>query len=435
MLAHGTILQNRYQIDQPLGQGGMGAVYLARDLRLGNNLVALKENSGGDARQFEQEAILLASLKHPNLPRVQDHFVLMNGQYVVGQYLVMEYIEGTDLDSQLQNGALSETNVRAWFDQILDAVGYLHSRGVVHRDIKPANIRITPTGQAMLVDFGIAKVMQGRQKTLTGAKAVTPGFAAPEQYRGGTDARSDIYSLGATMYTLLTGSVPPDAQSLERGSATLTKPRALNRAISANAEQVTMQAMNVNPTARFSSAGEMKQMLHSGATIPAPGTSNSGGNLPTRYAIFGGMGLAILGVCVLGGMLLNSLFNSIPAPTVAPPTHAVLATFTPRLEPTDTVLPTDTLPSAADPTAPGNALTPTKVVVDKPTPQGSSICGTGEKPAFISDVVLAKDTQGTNFEPQDVTDKYEPSQATFHAVVTLKDAPKNLQLGSTWHLV
>lgn len=257
MLAPGIILQNRYQIVRVLGQGGMGAVYLALDLHLGNLSVAVKENSGGDPSQFEQEAILLAGLKHPNLPRVQDHFVLPNG----AQYLVMEYVEGTDLDMQLRNGALPEVQVRGWLDQIFDAVAYLHAQRVIHRDIKPANIRITPKGQAMLVDFGLAKVMQSGKPTYTGAKAVTPGFAAPEQYRGGTDARSDIYSLGATMYALLTGSVPPDALALEQGSALLVSPRVLNPRLGPQIEQCILRALQLPPPQRFQNVDAMRQAL------------------------------------------------------------------------------------------------------------------------------------------------------------------------------
>lgn len=228
MLTPGLLLQNRYQIIRLLGQGGMGAVYQANDLRL-QRVVAVKENNGGDAQQFQQEAILLANLSHSNLPRVIDHFAESTG----AQYLVMDYIEGEDLDTMLtRQGALPETQVLAWLDQILDAVAYLHNHGVIHRDIKPANIKITPSGQAVLVDFGIAKVFQSGRATFSGARAVTPGFASPEQYRGGTDQRSDIYSLGATLYALVTGQTPPDALTLAGRSAMLMPPRSLNSAMS-----------------------------------------------------------------------------------------------------------------------------------------------------------------------------------------------------------
>ena len=257
MLTLGTLLQNRYRIITLLGQGGMGAVYQAQDLRLGQ-VVALKENLGGDPRQFQQEAVLLANLHHPNLPRVIDHFVEPNGV----QYLVMDYVEGEDLETCVaRQGALPEAQVLAWFEQILDAIAYMHSRGVIHRDIKPANIKITPTGQAVLVDFGIAKVYQPGRPTVTGAKAATPGFASPEQYRGGTDARSDIYSLGATLYALVTGQVPPDALALAGRSAMLMPPRMLNSALSVQTEQAIVQAMAILPDQRFQNASAMRRAL------------------------------------------------------------------------------------------------------------------------------------------------------------------------------
>jgi photosystem II stability/assembly factor-like uncharacterized protein len=266
MLAQGTLLQNRYRIITLLGQGGMGAVYQAQDLRLGQ-VVALKENLGGDPRQFQQEAVLLANLHHPNLPRVIDHFVEPNG----AQYLVMDYVEGEDLESRLaRQGALPEAQVLAWFDQILDAVAYLHSRGVIHRDIKPANIKVTPAGQAVLVDFGIAKVYQRGLPTPTPARAGTPCFAAPEQYRGGTDQRSDIYSLGATLYALLTGQSPPDAIALEGGSAILAQPRVLNYRISLQAEQAILRAMAILPLQRFQSIDEMRRALVAPVVLTAP---------------------------------------------------------------------------------------------------------------------------------------------------------------------
>ena len=254
MLQPGIILQSRYQILQLLGQGGMGAVYLARDHRL-NQLVALKENSIGNLRQFYQEAQILARLRHPNLPRVSDHFVESNG----AQYLVMDYVEGEDLETMRQrHGALPEAEIRVWLDQILDALVYLHSQNVIHRDIKPENIKLTPSGQVMLVDFGIAKVYQTGQLTRSSQKFGSPGYASPEHYRGGTDQRSDIYSLGATIYALLTGRIPPDALSLESGSAILASPRVLNRGLSEQITKVILQAMEVRPSARWQDAATMR---------------------------------------------------------------------------------------------------------------------------------------------------------------------------------
>ncbi|MBN2550836.1 MAG: serine/threonine protein kinase, partial [Anaerolineales bacterium] len=201
-LSPGQTLNNRYRIVTLLGQGGFGAVYRAWDLNL-ERPRALKENldtSEAAQRQFKREAQLLSDLSHPNLPKVIDHFVLP-GQ---GQYLVMEYVEGEDLQQMLERqGPLTEAQALDWIGQVCEALIYLHSQTppVIHRDIKPANIKITPQGKAMMVDFGIAKASAAGQKTTVGARAVTPGYSPPEQYgQGTTDAQSDVYALGATLY-------------------------------------------------------------------------------------------------------------------------------------------------------------------------------------------------------------------------------------------
>jgi eukaryotic-like serine/threonine-protein kinase len=197
------VINQRYRIVKLLATGGFGAIYRAWDLQ--NNLpCALKENldnSPESQRQFAEEADMLIKLNHPNLPRVWEHFVI-HGQ---GQYLVMDFIEGDNLETMRlrSGGALSVNAVLLWIYQICDALVYLHSQNppIIHRDIKPANILITSSGNAMLVDFGIAKRATGRNTT-QGARGVTPGYSPPEQYTGaGTNERSDIYSLGATLYT------------------------------------------------------------------------------------------------------------------------------------------------------------------------------------------------------------------------------------------
>jgi serine/threonine protein kinase len=168
-------------------------------------------------RQFLREAKILANLSHPNLPRVTDYFL----EKTNGQYLVMDFVEGQDLQQMLEDrgGPFSEGQAAEWASQISDALAYLHSQSppIIHRDIKPANIRITPAGKAVLVDFGIAKVFDPQVKTTVGARAVSPGYSPVEQYGiGKTDRRTDIYALGATLYTLLTGVEPPE--STQRGN-------------------------------------------------------------------------------------------------------------------------------------------------------------------------------------------------------------------------
>lgn len=273
----GQLLHNgRYRIDGQLGQGGMGAVYRAWDMNL-NIPVAVKENldtSTEAQKQFGREAHLLARLSHPNLPRVIDHFFIP-GQ---GQYLVMDYVEGEDLQSMLNRlGALPEPQVLAWVGQVCDALGYLHSQPspVIHRDIKPANIRIRPDGRAMLVDFGIAKVYDAHLATTVGARAVTPGYSPPEQYGGGiTDTRSDIYALGATLYHLLTGNPPPESVIRAAANVPVPPPRQVNPQVSPMAEQAILKAIDVATERRFQSVAELRAALtapasHAGAAPTA----------------------------------------------------------------------------------------------------------------------------------------------------------------------
>jgi serine/threonine protein kinase len=263
-LTPGQILNNRYRIVKLLAQGGFGAVYRAWDINM-ERPRALKENletSQESQRQFKREAQILDDLSHPHLPKIIDHFVLP-GQ---GQYLVMEFVEGEDLCQALERvgGPLPEAQALAWIGQICDALTYLHNHTppVIHRDIKPANIKIDPQGRVMLVDFGIAKVYDPSQKTTRGARAVTPGYSPEEQYLsvGRTDARTDIYALGATLYTLLTGQTPPEAPERNMG-VTLPPIRTLNPAVSPQVEAAVMKAMQIAPDDRFQSAAEFKQAL------------------------------------------------------------------------------------------------------------------------------------------------------------------------------
>ena len=214
-LAPDTVLQNRYRIVRQLGRGGMGAVYEAVDERLGI-AVALKETLSSEAsmrKQFEHEARLLASMQHPALPRVSDHFV--EGDRA---FLVMQFIGGVDLARIIaqQPGPLPREQVIAWADQLLDALIYLHTRDrqVIHRDIKPHNLKLTSTGQIALLDFGLAK-SQPSDPSITSSQAFfgyTRHYAPLEQIQDQrTDPRTDIYALGATLYHLLTGTKPPDA--------------------------------------------------------------------------------------------------------------------------------------------------------------------------------------------------------------------------------
>lgn len=263
VLSSGIVLNQRYRIVKLLGKGGFGAVYRAWDIKL-NGPCALKESldtSPPAQKQFNREASLLFNLRHSSLPRVFDSFVV-EGQ---GQYLVMDFVEGDDLSQLLEQmgSPLPEDQVMDWVSQICEPLIYMHSQAppIIHRDIKPANIKITPGRGAVLVDFGIAKAYDPELKTTVGARAVTPGYSPQEQYgQGSTDARSDVYSLGATMYALLTYEEP--VESIQRAlGQKMPHPRTLNPKISVETEGVIMKAMELQSARRYQSMSEMKSAL------------------------------------------------------------------------------------------------------------------------------------------------------------------------------
>src|SRR5436305_812435 len=274
MLAPDTLLQNRYLIQKQIGQGGMGAVYVATDQRFGST-VALKETFFDDAamrRAFEREARLLNHLRHSALPRVSDYFADEQGEF-----LVMEYIEGPDLLEKLKErrAAFPISEVLNWADQLLDALDYLHTQEtpVIHRDIKPQNLKLTPKGQIILLDFGLAKGSLGQSTMMTSRSVFgfTPNFAPLEQIQGaGTDPRSDLYSLGATVYYLMTGITPPDA--LTRATAVLNgQPDPLRPAsevhvqVSAAVAEVINNALAQNANRRPQTAAAMREALRDAA--------------------------------------------------------------------------------------------------------------------------------------------------------------------------
>jgi len=269
----GALLHKRYRIVEILGQGGMGSVYRAVDENLGVD-VAVKENlftTDEYARQFRLEAVILANLRHDNLPRVTDHFVI-SGQ---GQYLIMDYIEGEDLRHRMEReGNISGDEAIRIGSAMCDALQYLHTRkpAIIHRDMKPGNVRITPDGPIYLVDFGLAKLVKGSQATTTGARAMTPGYSPPEQYgTARTDPRTDIYSLGATLYAGLSGVIPEDGLARAMDNVELTPLRKRNPIVSRKLANVIEKAMAVHPEDRFQSAEEFKEaLLTSSIKTPQP---------------------------------------------------------------------------------------------------------------------------------------------------------------------
>ena len=273
-----TILRKRYKLTNIVGHGGMGNVYRAEDMRLPGRLCAIKEiqpdpNETPEAwaqaqEQFLKEASILAQLDHPNLPKVSDFFT-EDGR----DYLVMDYVPGQDLKQILeesrQNGRpLTESQILIWAEQIMDALAYLHRQSppVLHRDIKPANIKLTPDGRIKLVDFGLVKLMlPDDNRTITVVQGRGTALYTPlEQYGGDgghTDARTDIYALGATLYHLLTDVPPPDAKARFLNPRSLQAPRTLRPAISPSVSEAVMWAMEMHPDERPSSIASFREVL------------------------------------------------------------------------------------------------------------------------------------------------------------------------------
>jgi TonB family protein len=275
MISPNTILQNRYQIVRLLGSGGMGTVYEALDQRL-NLTVALKETLAPTEelrRAFEREARLLANLNHASLPRVIDQFVEGDGQY-----LVMDYISGDDLDvmSKKKGTPFSVNEVMMWADDLLQALEYLHSHQppIIHRDIKPANIKVSAKGNAILLDFGLAKGSAGDMSLAAVSQSIqgySANFASLEQIQGDkTTEQSDLYSLGVTLYYLLTFIKPVGA--LKRAAALINDEpdplipiKQVLPDIHDHISKVIMNAVALKPAARPKSAKEMRSKLSENA--------------------------------------------------------------------------------------------------------------------------------------------------------------------------
>lgn len=284
MTVPGAILQGRYQINEQLRQGGMGTVFKAKDLRL-NRTVAVKACQFTDERlqkQFELEAQLLAVLRHPALPIVSDHFGEDNELF-----LVMDYIHGEDLGEVLQGRKepFPPDDVLRWADQLLDALIFMHSQTppIIHRDIKPQNLKLF-RNQIFLLDFGLAKGSPEMKATMS--KSIfgfTPHYASLEQIQGtGTDARSDLYSLGATLYHLLSAQMPVDALTrveavINGGPDPLPRLHDDNPQIPVGVSDVINQALALKREARPASAVEMRSLLREASRAA---TRGEGGGFP-----------------------------------------------------------------------------------------------------------------------------------------------------------
>lgn len=285
-LQPGDLLRHRYKIVGLIGAGGMGAVYLADDKRLEGRQCAIKETlpqptldeaaKRSAHKQFQQEASTLARLDHPGLPKVSDFFSVNDRDYLAMDYVPGQNLEEILTDARREGRCLDQDTVLTWADQLCDTLTYLHSRQppVLHRDIKPANIKLNPDGRLKLVDFGLVKPLDASDpSTLTGLQgAGSLPYAPLEQYvdhLGHTDARSDLYALGATLYHLLTGRVPASAQERFLVPESLPPPRELNPDVSPGVSQAILMAMAPHPKDRPASVALWQQILHS-STSTAP---------------------------------------------------------------------------------------------------------------------------------------------------------------------
>lgn len=264
-LEPGTVLQERYEIIEVAGSGGMAVVYRARDTRFEkvSRICAVKElyNTAPDPRlrdlvveSFRREANVLAQLSHPAVPSIFDYF--SQGNRI---YLVMEFVQGEDLEELIEEspGPMDQETVIQWAIEILDVLIYLHNREppFIFRDLKPSNIMIDEAGRVMVIDFGIAKVYErGQRGTMIG----TAGYPPPEQYRGLAEPRGDLYALGATMHHLLTKRDP----RLEPPFSFHDHPiRESNPEVSDALSTIVMKALEYDIDKRFGSAEEMKDAL------------------------------------------------------------------------------------------------------------------------------------------------------------------------------
>jgi tRNA A-37 threonylcarbamoyl transferase component Bud32 len=303
-----TVLNGRYEIVRRIGGGGMGAVYLAKDRNLGDAPRAVKEmmESHLDPSQhekaigdFKRESLLLTSLEHPSIPTIYDYFYDDNrGRF----YLVMKYISGGDLASRMRaaiGGRLDEKTVADWGMQVADVLDYLHSRPkpIIYRDLKPANLMIDGnSGRVMLIDFGIARWVTQQEKGVTAVG--TMGYAPPELFSGRVQPASDVYSLGATMFHLLTGSDPQDNPLLIFDFSKNPRPRQIAPSISTEMEHILMRCVEYKPEDRYRSAGELRnelalhvEKLHHGKVsygMPAPVLGGETVQVATVYCGFCG---------------------------------------------------------------------------------------------------------------------------------------------------
>jgi serine/threonine protein kinase len=406
----GDVIYDRYRVEDLVTHGGMSAVYKVWDTRL-NVACALKElmpYPGMEEQalvqlreQFSQEARVLAELRHSNLTRVTDHF-----EHDGNAYLVMDFVEGQRLDGVIEEeGAIPPHDLLGWAQELVDALGYCHEHGVIHRDVKPQNVIISPEGKAVLVDFGLVKVLDiNDRRTRTVMRGLgTPEYAPPEQYdaeTGSTDERSDVYALGATLYHAFTGTPPPTATQRIVDPDLLKPVRHYQSTINQHVDDAVIKSLSLQPKERFRTITEMAEALL-GQPVVRPiskplnaRTRSAGDPLATvvlsnlnripRWRFWAGAsgGMAILLILLFalqGGLPLgaSATATAMASPTSIPATatHTPTATATMTQPPIATATATATATVTGTPTRtptrtrrPTSTRTPTPTATGTPTP-------------------------------------------------------------------
>ncbi len=372
--ATGDLLHDRYRVGGVLGRGGFAATYLVTDERLNGKRLALKEIP--KELYDEHETTLLARLRHPAIPDISDRF---EAEGMV--YLVLEFggTKSLEAERRARGGRVPVETLLPWMRELCDVLGYLHGQDppIVHRDLKPDNILLDERGRIMLIDFGIAKETTSFAMTRTIARSATHGFSPPEQALGtGTDERSDVYALGATMYALLGGTVPPPAHERVAG-AELAPLRSVVPAIPPVLETAILQSLDLNINRRQQSMAELGRLFEPGGLEPAPawatastrtepvatlsvptaGTASAAvpvAAAPTRRQLWPWLvGGALLLLAAAGGLL--ALRNREPGPTAGSPPEAIPVgsrAAPPAPTPAQPSPETPTPAAAAQPTAP-----------------------------------------------------------------------------------
>ena len=434
-LLPGEILHNRYRVAGLLARGPRGAVYRGWDAT-DRRVVAIKEYLDPSVeiqKRFRAEARRLAGLSHPQLPRVLDHFALDNGQY-----LVSEFIDGIDLQSLIdQYGPLPSDLVAPWLQSATVPLIYLHQQNRLHLDIKPANIRLTPDGRVFLVDSGLPGL---------GTRPHSPGYGAPEQQaQGEVGPTADVYSLGATLYTALTGKTPPNALSRETGLSDLLPAREVNPDVEPYLSIVAGRAMSLRPDTRYDTVETFARALERPAGRPAPAVSpmrRAGAEpapaaapaprLPQRHhrrldrrSLLGLTAIGLFVVAIAGFLALTNLERptAVDGPAATSTLQsAVIAALT-QLAPT----PTDT---------------PEATIAPTPSPQ-PLLTETGSRMIYIpgGSFRIGEDTSEENDEKpaQLVTldsfyiDETEVTNAAYAQCVEAEACPRPARAGATYY--